>query len=618
MADNQGPIEHIVVLMLENRSFDHMFGFLERPGLEPLEPGSFPNPLNLEAPGGPSYGVSSMGDYALPVDPPHSHHSVMTQLHCGSDRHCDDDPKMDGFVAAYFEKASGHEQVAEVRWWLMGLVLAVVAGGVCAGMYLLGDSWSGAAVLATASFLVPTLLLLGLRRIIERWWLLVLELLGGAIALLLLARSMRHEWWAASLVFVVLVGLIAFAIWTVAKRPLYVRAQDLAHAQKDAPLVMRCMPTDKIPALATLAKHFAVCTRWFASVPGATWPNRNFAHAGTSAGTTDIEFGFYRNRTIYEALSEAGRSWHIYHHGMAQVMAFPKLWRNHPENWFPMSAFRDHVVDGTLPNYSFIEPSHEGPDSNSQHPGNNFVPAIGGIYDFQRGEALIAQVYETLRAAPKLFERTLLLITYDEHGGLFDHVPPGTDAVPPNRSRMSPSRWVISLFVKWGGEGFDFTTLGVRVPAVVVSPRVRSMVDPTCYDHSSIVATVRAVFAPLSEPLTPRAGAANTFHGLAGAEPRADLPDLSPSVDPDASGLAAVEAAEVAAVTDPPEAHRLSSQLDRLDRGVRWRGRLRHPRTWSRPIDPDDLREAAVGGVSGPHAETVLRFMQQAKRARQG
>src|SRR5688572_16748162 len=117
VPDRRPNVEHVIVLMMENRSFDHLFGFLDRPGLEPLEVGTHPNPLTLDDAASESFPVKDAGDPSLPVDPPHSYKSVVTQLHR------DSNGENDGFVAAYYEKASGKERIAEIRWVRIGALL---------------------------------------------------------------------------------------------------------------------------------------------------------------------------------------------------------------------------------------------------------------------------------------------------------------------------------------------------------------------------------------------------------------------------------------------------------------------------------------------------------------
>src|SRR5207245_7435465 len=139
--------------------------------------------------------------------------------------------------------------------------------------------------------------------------------------------------------------------------------------------------------------------------------------------------------------------------------------------------------------------------SNSQHPENNLVSDAAydaftrpGESDFTRAEKLIATIYEALRARPDVFDQTLLLITYDEHGGLYDHVPPPAGVPSPGGRRSEVGRLMRALLYR-KASAFDFTMPGPRVPAVVVSPRVPAgTVDTQIHDHASIPATLRAVF----------------------------------------------------------------------------------------------------------------------------
>ena len=312
-------------------------------------------------------------------------------------------------------------------------------------------------------------------------------------------------------------------------------------------LIMRCQPPSSLPVLSTLALEFAVCTRWFCSVPGETWPNRNFMHAATSDGETNISTRFFFDHTIFEVLSDHGKTWHIYHGDTPQTWAFPALWdlpARHAR-WYPLVDFAQHVAEDRLPHYSFLEPNHgvvplldDEETSNSQHPDNNIVEweqygqsAPGGDNtDFQRAEKLIAHVYEALRANPAVFERSLLLITYDEHGGFYDHVPPPTGVPAPNDPRGFIAR-IMDFFRRRRRPRFDFTMLGPRVPAVIVSPYVPAgTIETRLHDHASIPATARALFVPQAPPLTARDRWATPFHTLLTLEsPRGteQMPNLS-------------------------------------------------------------------------------------------
>jgi phospholipase C len=330
-------------------------------------------------------------------------------------------------------------------------------------------------------------------------------------------------------------------------------------------------PMTRLPALATLATHFAVATNWHCSVPGATWPNRNFAHAATSDGTVDIEIGFYEDDTIFDRLEDHGGSWHVYHDGIAQVIAFRRLWDDDRiANWYCFDDFARHVADDALPDYSFIEPRHSGPRSNSQHPGNNDFDSVptspDATSDFARGDALIASIYETLRAHPDVFAKTVFLVTYDEHGGLYDHVPPPRARSPRPLGRVDrPALWVrvLSFFREQPSSRFRFHRYGPRVPAVLVSPRIAAAVDTTLYDHTSIPATLREWFAPHAPSLTERDGHSATFAHLVTDTVRTDLPDLS-ALHRTAAAAAPSGATPTALAAAAPRADDFARQLDAL------------------------------------------------------
>ena len=277
--------------------------------------------------------------------------------------------------------------------------------------------------------------------------------------------------------------------------------------------IMRCFAPESLPVLTTLAEEFAICDGWFASVPGPTWPNRAFVHAGTSAGHTDNGFRLYDVPTIFQRLEQAGRTWCVYYHDIPQALVFPHV-TPHYLNPFSRKVrpfeqrFADDVRRGRLADYVFIEPRYlDTPEldanreptgrwlwANDQHPP----------HDVRHGEHLIADVYEALRQS-KLWPGILMVVLYDEHGGFYDHVFPKA-ATPP---ATTPSN----------SELFRFDRLGVRVPAVVISPLVeRGALDhdangePIVRDHTSVLATIERRFG--LEPLGDRDAAAPALDTL--------------------------------------------------------------------------------------------------------
>ncbi|MBN9511046.1 MAG: phospholipase [Alphaproteobacteria bacterium] len=302
-------------------------------------------------------------------------------------------------------------------------------------------------------------------------------------------------------------------------------------ATSDPSAVMHYCTPDQLPVLSGLARAFGVSDRWHASAPCQTWPNRFFVHTGTANGyVNNFPTHFpYMMDTVFNRLSDVGATWRLYFHDVPLAATLSKLWADAPANFraFDLEFERDAAA-GTLPAYTFIEPRYFtdllfGRMPNDQHPPHGVA----------HGEALIAAVYNAVRKGPA-WKHTLLIITYDEHGGCYDHVVP-PPATPPGG--QTP-------------DGFAFDYFGVRVPAVVASPYVKpgSVIRPpglTPFDHTSILATLRDLFN--IAPLTARDLAAPSL-----------LPQLANS--PDNDGPARIDAVAVApsaediarAATRPP------------------------------------------------------------------
>ncbi len=240
--------------------------------------------------------------------------------------------------------------------------------------------------------------------------------------------------------------------------------------------VMGVYTPELLPVLSGLAQGYAVCDEWFSSGPIHTWPNRAFAAAATSQGEVDniTVPGWLTTKTIFDALTlDMKQSWSVFGpygpHSHTRLNFQALL--DAPDDLFQtMEDFDSAAMRGLLPSYSLIEPDF-GPTGDSQHPNYNVVA----------GEKLIWHVYNKLRAGAN-WSSTLLIITYDEHGGLFDHRLPPSDAVPPGDFMH-------------GARGFEFKQFGVRVPAVLVSPWIqqgsvfRAPVGQTI-DHTSVLKTL--------------------------------------------------------------------------------------------------------------------------------
>jgi len=295
---------------------------------------------------------------------------------------------------------------------------------------------------------------------------------------------------------------------------------------KDGPFAprsaMHYFTPAQVPVISQLAKAFGVSDHWHASAPCQTWPNRFFAHTGTARGNVDNKTFHvpFTAESIFHRLQKAGKSWRVYFHDMPQSVLLGDLWLYALFHFRRFNQFLADAHTGNLPNYSFIEPRYFSDlflnnTPNDEHPPHNVV----------YGEQLIAQVYNAVRSSP-CWKKTLLIITYDEHGGCFDHVPP-PPAVSPDGLADNPYQ-------------YHFDTYGVRVPAVIISPYVSpgSKIRPPRqpgghaypFDHTSIIATVRKLFLPNDPPLTNRDGVApDLLSALTLAVPTNDGP---PSIDP--------------------------------------------------------------------------------------
>jgi phospholipase C len=259
--------------------------------------------------------------------------------------------------------------------------------------------------------------------------------------------------------------------------------EDVAHSQK----IMYYFKQSDLPVLTTLALQFAVFNRWFASIPGPTICNRAFAHYGTSFGRVDMDpFDVIEPiKSIYTRLVTANpkHSAKVYYYDTSSSsMEVANLLQNQTEVFGTYPQFLSDCDKGLLPDYSFIEPNFSDHDSDDgeavasdQHPD----------HDVQAGEALIAEVYTHIKNGPS-WANTALLVVYDEHGAIFDHVPPpACPADTFHSTQVDPGT----------GLPFQFDRLGVRVPAILISPWIpQGTVVNRVLDHASIPATITKFF----------------------------------------------------------------------------------------------------------------------------
>jgi len=320
--------------------------------------------------------------------------------------------------------------------------------------------------------------------------------------------------------------------------------------------VMGCYSPEQLPVITKLARTFTVCTRWFSSVPGPTGPNRIFASCASSGGYAG---GAYEPnpgpppgdkccadgncaqkdflpselaslKSIFGVMGTNGYTWGTFHEqtSFATESVLNEVTSN-PVNgrayWDPgFETFQAKIVKKTLPNYSFLTP---GLLPNSQHSPS----------DVRYGECVMANIYELL-ANSDYWEKTLFVITYDEHGGFYDsRETPITGVVNPGTQDWDQTAPPDYCFECNGTTNFKFDRLGVRVPALLISPYVAAGVDCAQYEHSSIVATVLKLFDLTWPETNYRLNAGhyrvNTFEAAIGGTLRSDLPKslLRPPAD---------------------------------------------------------------------------------------
>lgn len=319
--------------------------------------------------------------------------------------------------------------------------------------------------------------------------------------------------------------------------------------------IMQYYSAATMPVSWFLAQQFAVCDTWFASGPVQTIANRIFAHCGTPGvipGTDlsrvdnpDFVKGFdfeptVTDLTIFEALDQAhpqtrargpglqdapgtALNWKVYYHD-APVSVFCQYVYN---NWhwavggnvfhytdplWGTNNFEEDIVNNVLPKYSFIEPRYTdalGGSPNTNHPGGagiDFTDPNGSSLpppiDVRAGEQLLCEIYSILCSHPDVFAKTLLVVTYDEHGGLYDNVSPPCAASP---------------FVQ-PVSNFPYNRFGVRVPTILINPYIapgtvyppRAAFEPvsgTPFDHTSLIQTALQQFG-VSGDFGPRVDAA--------------------------------------------------------------------------------------------------------------
>jgi phospholipase C len=288
---------------------------------------------------------------------------------------------------------------------------------------------------------------------------------------------------------------------------------------------------DQVRVFNSMAENFVLFDRWFAAVPGPTNPNRAYLTSGTSHGhgSNDNSFNVYGlpQRSIFQQLSEAGITWKNYQNstggpgGFNPDAAFYEWTLSSgasETNVVPIDQFYADAKAGKLPQFTYINP--ECCSYQSFHPPSPVT----------LGENFIKGIYEAVRNSPQ-WKETLFILTFDEHGGFADHVPPPVNV--PAGDDLS--------YTETAPDGknitFDFKRLGVRVPTLLISPWVGKGViehegrnNGGEYTHTSILGFLQELWG--LETLTPRVAWSATFEHLITDRFRSNTPSQLPDPFP--------------------------------------------------------------------------------------
>ena len=232
-----------------------------------------------------------------------------------------------------------------------------------------------------------------------------------------------------------------------------------------------------------MASNFATSDRWFSPIMTRTQANRLYLYAATSAGHVYSPTQPLTTKTIFDLLDAAGVTWKIYETdpNTTFLQFFEPYGSQHTANVVPVSQYLTDVQNGTLPSVAFIEGGYES--GRDEHPKNNI----------QTGAAYVASLINALMNSPS-WKDSVFILTYDEGGGVFDHVPPmstvSPDGIPP--SDLQPT----DICTVNGGANCDFTFTGFRVPLIVVSPFTRkNFVSHTPADYTAILKLIETRFS---------------------------------------------------------------------------------------------------------------------------
>jgi phospholipase C len=307
--------------------------------------------------------------------------------------------------------------------------------------------------------------------------------------------------------------------------------------------VMSYFTNGTLQVLHALAQEFVLCDNWHCDMPGHTLPNRAFIHCGTTCGkdgTTggidDMDGGMVNSTSIFDVINQQSGikqppTWAMYAPDNAYGQPFhldtkflnPAL-QSTPGT--PLSQFATDCTNETLPFYSFIMCWTANTDiytDTSMHPNSMM----------QGGENMLAAVYNALRNSNS-WKDTLLVVTFDENGGIYDHVFPPTTTPPDPKAGATPQHTTGCCGNDWIlNSSFDFSLLGLRVPALFISPWLANGIDSTQYQNTSVlrflIDMMNANYGTNASCLTSRDGSAppldSVFSQFGQSTMRTDCPD---------------------------------------------------------------------------------------------
>jgi phospholipase C len=489
-----GKIDHIVVMMMENRSFDHMLGYLrleknrtDIDGLTGNETNDDDNNHHIAVyhrtdtnfRNDPEHGFEEVADQLTWPPPPLEHHNTGF-VHNFAKKLVKDAQQLPPLMTSVQDHAQltgGDTQTIRFRPAQPGRI--TIASTIDKRIQ---HSESGN--LGTVALLRPG----NNVRLIN-----TTPLGGQSLGLSYIATAadlaVAGDW----------IGSVINDTETTANfqtRIIYVQDLHDLSLQETADAIMGYYNGDQLPAYDLLAREFLICDRWFASLPTDTFPNRLYGLTGGSGGLNTTPSAddvtkdppAYTLKTIFEVLQEHSVDWKIFFSDLPFAFVFKRFAQDaqYTQRMRALSngAASDlqHAVEtGDLPSVSWIDPNFSDFRESVAAASDDHPP--GGITNGQR---FVAQIYKSLSTSPA-WTKTLLLIIYDEHGGFYDHVrPPGLSADLNNPAPDGPP-----------DDDSRFKRYGVRVPAFVVSPWVqRGSVSHETYDNTSPLNTILRRFCP--------------------------------------------------------------------------------------------------------------------------